>query len=188
MATKTKKRSKKSKAPMIRAKRSVVVRKPTPNPEGNIFWPDRVDHVKAIAARGLTDDEMAVMMGVSESLLDSWKKFYPEFNKAIEEGRTLPDQQVIEALHRNAVGYTRTTDVVVRGRKGAEVIEAEIYYPGETAAQRYWLNNRQPKNWKERQAHDVQSKSANVHAHVTAESKQHVINSIINLITPQPDK
>jgi hypothetical protein len=190
VAKKTRKKSEKKKRTtgsklIIRGRKTPPVRAV---PEGgNIFWPDRIDHVKAIAMRGLDDSEMAVMMGVSDGLMESWRKYYPEFNKAIEEGRALPDQEVIAALHRNAVGYEREQDVVVRGRKGAMVLTTKVYYPGETAAQRYWLNNRQPKNWKERHDHAIGGKGPDQPVHLKAETKVDVINSILNMITPQPD-
>ena len=141
---KHKTRKKKKHQLIIRARKTPPIRQS--DEPVNIFWPDRIDHVKAIAMRGLDDSEMAVMMGVSDKLIESWRKFYPEFNKAIEDGRALPDQEVIAALHKNAVGYEREQDVVVRGRRGAQILTTKVYYPGETAAQRYWLNNRQPKN------------------------------------------
>lgn len=186
VAKKTEKRRKKKKSQLvIRGRKAPPIRaesEPT-----NIFWPDRIDHVTAIAMKGMTDEEMASVMGVSPALLDSWRKFYPEFNKAIEDGRTLPDQQVIAALHKNAVGYEREVDVVVRGRRGAVVLQTKQYYPGETAAQRYWLNNRQPANWKERSDHAIGGKGPKEPLHIKAETKLDVINSILNMITPQPD-
>ena len=184
--TKTIKRQKKSHALVIRGKKSVPKAAAV---APAIFWPDRIDHVKAIAMRGLADNEMASILGVSEPLLNSWRKYYPEFNQAIEDGRSLPDQQVLAALHANAIGYERDQDVVVRTRRGSEIVTAKVFYPGETAAQRYWLNNRAPKYWKDRSSHDVSSKNLNLNANaaVKPETKDQVINSIINLITPQPD-
>jgi hypothetical protein len=185
VAKKTRRRRKNRRDVIIRGKKTPPIK--SPEDPVNIFWPDRVDHVKAIAARGMDDTEMAVMMGVSPALLESWRKFYPEFNKAIEDGRALPDQEVIAALHKNAVGYERDTDVVVRTRRGAQIVTAKVFYPGETAAQRYWLNNRVPKYWRDRQEHAIGGQGKDNPVHLKSETKLDVINSIINMIAPRPD-
>ena len=165
------------------ARRAVPVQVPT-----TIFWPDRVDHVRAIAMRGYTDDEMAEVMGVSSDLLASWKAYYPALAKAIEEGRTKADAEVVAALHRNATGYTRTQDEVVRSRRGAEVITIDKYYPGETSAQKYWLSNRNPSHWGEKMQLGGDRSPGASPISVKVETKNDIINSLLNMIQPQPDK
>jgi len=158
---------------------------PSSVPE-QIFWPDRIDHVKAIAMRGVTDAEMAALMGVSPTLLESWKNYYPTLSKAIEEGRTFADAQVVAALHSNAIGYERESDEVVRTRRGAEVVTIKKFYPGETAAQKYWLQNRKPLEWdRATSVHVSTPKGQSIH--VKMETKNDVINSILNMIQPRPD-
>lgn len=130
---------------------------------------------------------MAVMLGVSPALFDSWRKFYPEFNRAVEDGRALPDQEVIAALHKNAVGYEREQDVVVKTRRGAQIVTTKVFYPGETAAQRYWLNNRVPKYWRDRQEHAIGGQGKENPVHIKSESKTEIINSLLNMIVPRPD-
>lgn len=152
-----------------------------------IYWPDRIDYVKAVAAQGLSDTEMAQYLGVSADLLDSWKAYYPLFAKAIEEGRSQADVEVIQALHKNAVGYTYETDVVVRSRAGADVITAEKYMPPDTNAQKFWLANRSAA-WRQGQNLNIGGQSGKpVEVKVDAETKMMVIHSILNMITPRPD-
>lgn len=152
-----------------------------------IYWPDRIDHVKAIAMRGLSDAEMAAVMGVSDVLFDSWKAFYPAFAKAIDDGRTLPDAQVIAALHKNAIGYDYETDEVVRTRKGAQVVTVKKHFPAETAAQKFWLSNRAPAHWNVPQVHAIGGRGKENPLHVSQETKLMVMHSILNMITPRPD-
>lgn len=171
-----------------RTKRQILASKkttPVQVPQ-DIFWPDRLDHVKAIAMRGLTDDEMAPLMGISESLLASWKAYYPTFAKAIDEGRTTADAQVVAALHANAVGYDYETDEVVRSRRGAEVVTVKKRFLGETQAQKYWLSNRDSRHWNTTQPISVHTPKGES-LRVRNESKDEVINSILNLIRPKPD-
>lgn len=149
-----------------------------------IFWPDRIDHVKAIAMRGMTDDEMAAVMGVTPDLLQSWKAYYPTLAKAIDEGRTIADANVVQALYHNCVGFDYETDEVVRSRRGAEVVTVKKHVPGETQAQKYWLQNRKT-DWNGAQKMHVSTPKGEA---VRVESKNDVINSILNMIRPQPDE
>lgn len=185
MATKIRKKIRKGRTParQIRAKglKSTPVRV-----EQDIFWPDRLDHVKAIAMRGLTDDEMATMLGISPSLLQSWKAYYPTFAEAIDKGRTTADAQVVAALHANAIGYDYETDEVVRTRRGAEVVTVKKRFPAETQAQKYWLSNRQKEHWNAATPLHLSSPKGES-LHIKSETKNDVINSILNLISPKPD-
>lgn len=159
------------------------VQKPGP---ADIYWPDRIDYVKAIAAQGLTDLEMAVYLGIKPELLDSWKAYYPLFNQAIEEGRSKADVEVIQALHKNAVGFTYTTDEVVRTRRGADVVQVDKYALPDTNAQKFWLTNRSS-NWRQGQSVNVGGQRGGSPIEITVESKMQVIHSILNMITPRPD-
>jgi hypothetical protein len=132
----------------------------------------------------MTDDEMAGVMGVSAELLASWKAYYPAMSKAIEEGRMVSDAEVVAALHRNAVGYSKTTDEVVRTRRGAQVVQVDKYFPAETAAQKYWLQNRAPSHWNGAQRVSLSTPKGEA---VRVENKSDIINSLLNMIRPQPD-
>ena len=135
----------------------------------------------------MTDSEMAQFLGVSDKLLDSWKIYYPLFNKAIEEGRSQADLEVIHALHKNAVGYDYTTDEVVRTRRGAQVVTVTKHMPAETNAQKFWLSNRNPAQWNVPSQVSLGGRGKENPLHVSAETKAMVIHSILNLITPRPD-
>jgi len=153
-----------------------------------LFLPDYPDQVMAIAMQGLTDDEMAALFGISGDLLQSWKEYYPSFSEAIEKGRTLADGQVLQALYKNAVGYEYETDEIVKTRSGAHVLTVRKKYLPETAAQKFWLENRQPENWGRKAHLTLGSKPGQPMAlAVKAETKMEIINSILGMISPQPD-
>jgi hypothetical protein len=190
MAKRRKKHSKKPTKLSVHAPRngtSKALRNTPALVPDTIFWPDRVDHIKAIALRGYSDAEMAAVLGVSEQLLDSWKAYYPNFAKAIDEGRTHADAQVVAALHANAIGYERDVDEVVRTRKGAQVVTVSKYYPGDTSAQKFWLQNRQKEHWNAAQNVAIGGRGKDNPIHIDQETKAMVIHSILNLITPRPD-
>ena len=52
------------------------------------FPPDHLDIVRAIALRGMSDTEMADVFGYHQADIKAWKKLYPSFKEAVEEGRT----------------------------------------------------------------------------------------------------
>jgi len=157
--------------------------------ESTTFLPDFPDQVKAIAMRGLSDDEMAAVFGISPNLIQNWKAFYPSFAEAIEQGRSHADARVVQALFDNCIGYDYDEDVIVGGKFGADVLTVTKRKLGETSAQKYWLDNRQPQNWGQKvQIGGDRSPGAKpVGVAVRDETKQEVINSILNLVHPQPD-
>lgn len=153
----------------------------------DVYWPDQIDQVRAIAAQGLDDEEMAIFLGIKPELYESWKAYYPTFARAIEEGRTNPDAEVLAALYKNATGYDYETEEVVRTRHGGEVIAVTKRFPGETNAQKFWLQNRQRTFWNAPSTVQLTGKKGAAPIDIKQETKLDVINSILNMIRPQPD-
>lgn len=167
---------------------------------GAVFLPDHLDQVRAVAMRGLTDDEMAGVFGISSDLLASWRAFYPEFNKAIEEGRTVADRNVVAALYTAATGLDgqgqrvrlrkqKTVRVGDKDFHEYEVVELEEDLPPDVQAQRYWLDNRQPAHWgtKLQIGGDRSPGAKPLGVGLRDETKSEIIASILNLIKPKPD-
>lgn len=136
--------------------------------------------------RGLSDDEMAAMFGISPHLIESWKEFYPTFAKAIEEGRTAADAKVVQALYDNAVGFEHESDEVVKTRTGAHVVTVRKFYRGDTAAQKFWLENRS-QHWRQQRNSRVAVGGDPALPGIKVETKMEVINSILSMIAPRPD-
>lgn len=153
----------------------------------DIYWPDKIDVVRAIAAQGLDDMEMAKFLGVKPELYESWKAYYPTFARAIDDGRTHPDAEVLAALYKNAVGYDYETDEVVRTRHGGEVLRVTKRFPGETQAQKFWLQNRQKPLWNAPSTVQLTGQKGAAPIEIKQETKNDVINSILNMIKPRPD-
>lgn len=192
MATKTRRRKSKKSATALRheaANKAIKAKKKArfqlPAKSEPVYWPDHVDEVKAIAMTGMSDDEMAIALGVKPDLWESWKAFYPGFAKAIDEGRSRPDAEVVAALYKNAIGFEYEEDEVVRTRKGAQVIRVQKRFLPETGAQKFWLTNRKPE-WRQGQNVNLGGQKGNP-VKVQQETKAMVIHSILNLIRPQPD-
>lgn len=153
------------------------------------YLPAVPDVIKVIAMQGYTDDELAMMFGLDPRVVNGWRKMYPSFDKAIEEGRSLADLQVIEALHKKAVGYSYKDEVVIRARGKSTIAKVKRRVEPETNAIKFWLSNRDPERWSDRTHHQVTGKKGEppVQAGVKSETKMELISSILSLIQPKPD-
>lgn len=117
------------------------------------------------ARDGLIDKQIAHNMGIGASTLREWKGTFPEVAEALRKGKEVVDREVENALFKSAIGYTQTIRKPVKvrdveydpetGRKIREVerwvaVEEEIHVPPQVTAQIFWLKNRKPDQWREK--------------------------------------
>lgn len=107
--------------------------------------------VYKLALLGATDKEMADFFEVAESTFYLWKTEYPKFSEAIKKGKRVANTKVAESLFKRANGYSHP-DVDIK------VIENKIVttklikrYPPDTTAAIFWLKNREPELWRDKQ-------------------------------------
>lgn len=114
---------------------------------------------------GATDEELGRLFDVSESTINNWKLEHPKFLESIKAGREDADAKVSASLYQRALGYSHPdTDIrVVEG----EIVKTKIIkkFPPSEVAAIFWLKNRQKKNWRDKQEHDVE-----VHGNMTVET------------------
>lgn len=117
------------------------------------------DEAKKIARLGATDAEIADFFGVDVRTVYRWKNAYPEFSQALKVGKDEADDRVERSLYQKAVGYEQE-EVKIFMPAGAG---GPVYAPytakiaPDTTAAIFWLKNRRPAEWRDRQevAHDV---------------------------------
>lgn len=113
------------------------------------------DVVKLLSRKGFIDPEIAFVLGVSKTTLNNWKKRDPDFFAALNDWKQEANERVERALFERAVGYSHpeTKAQWVNDENGGrwETITMEKYYPPETGAACFWLKNRSPEEWKDRQ-------------------------------------
>lgn len=100
---------------------------------------------------GATDKQLAEFFDIAESTLNNWKVAHPKFVESIKKGKQLADAEVASSLYHRAMGYEHP-EVKVFNNQG-EIITYDCvkhYAPDPTAAI-FWLKNRQPKNWRDKQ-------------------------------------
>ncbi|RAJ28880.1 hypothetical protein [Pedobacter cryoconitis] len=100
---------------------------------------------------GAVDAELAKYFEISESALNVWKKEFPSFMESIKKGKETADATVASKLFQRANGYQHP-DVDIKMFEG-EIIETKLtkHYPPDTTAAIFWLKNRQPKKWRDKQ-------------------------------------
>lgn len=153
-----------------------------------LFLPDHLDQVRAIAMRGITEKQMAEVFDIHPRQIGLWKRQYPTFKAAIEDGYTDADAAVLSAVYQSAVGYTHDEEKIFQW--DGDIIRADTvkhYKPDMTAA-KLWLTNRQREHWKDRQ-HTSVSGGVNDNSPIGLrdETRREVMSSILALIQPKPD-
>lgn len=89
--------------------------------------PDGLLLLEGWARDGLTDEQIAHNMGIVTSTLYDWKKKYSEISEALKKGKEVVDIEVENALLKSAL-------------------------EGNITAQIFWLKNRKPNRWREKQS------------------------------------
>lgn len=112
------------------------------------------EHAKAAAKLcklGATDAQLADFFEVAVSTIALWKVQHKEFSDAIKVPKAEADERVEQSLYRRAMGYEH--DEVDIRVVGGELVKTDIrrYYPPDSTAMIFWLKNRKPTEWRDKQ-------------------------------------
>lgn len=111
-----------------------------------------LEQVKILAEKGFTDEEMSEFFKVARKTWHNWKIEHPEFNEGLSDWKKAADGKVERALYERAVGYQHPEDKIFVGRDGRPLIVPTVkHYPPESVAGIFWLKNRRPNEWKDKQ-------------------------------------
>ena len=103
------------------------------------------------ARDGLTDEQIATNAGIATATLYEWKKWYPEVSEALKRGKEVVDIQVENALLKRALGYTYTETKKESTAEGVRITTTIKEVVPDTTAQIFWLKNRRPDRWRDKQ-------------------------------------
>ena len=105
-----------------------------------------------LARKGATLAEMGQELGVSIRTVENWMDQHPEFKEAIQRGKSSDVEAVESALLKLALGFTFTEEKIVGNQpENREIIKIQKYLPPNVNAIRFYLTNRKPEDWKEKQ-------------------------------------
>lgn len=123
---------------------------------------DGLTKVKGWAKSGLTDEQIAHNMGIAYSTFRKWRDDYGALSAALKKGKEVVDFEVESALHQSALGYyveeKETLIEEVDGRRKQKVRKLKKWVPANTTAQIFWLKNRKPADWRDKQETEVTGK------------------------------
>ena len=107
---------------------------------------------------GLTDAQIAHNMGIGLTTLKEWKKKYPTIATILKKTKDVVDKEVENALYKSAMGYDyeEITEELRFDRKLGDykmvvTKRAKKHMPPNTASIIFWLKNRKPEIWKDKQ-------------------------------------
>lgn len=104
------------------------------------------------ARDGLTDEQVAKNMGISVKTLFNWKTSYLPILQALKKGKEVVDYEVENALLSSAL-------------------------EGNTTAQIFWLKNRRPDKWRDKQKEETDKTALDKLDNILNEIKEDAIRS-----------
>lgn len=117
-----------------------------------IYRPEYAKQAAQLIADGKNQKQCQEFFNVSSATWANWKKIYPEFLESLEESLAGKIKKVEDKLYRRCLGYTyiQTTKAIEKTCDGKEKHtkkEIERHILGDVMAQKFFLINRDPKNW-----------------------------------------
>lgn len=124
--------------------------------------PEGLLQLESWARNGLTDEQIALNIGINRRTLTDWKSKYTPISLTLKKGKEVIDIQVENALLKRALGYNFTEVTRERivdydektGEKTGSHIEVTKEVTKEVqpdvTAQIFWLKNRKPQDWRDR--------------------------------------
>lgn len=107
------------------------------------------------ARDGLTDEQIAKNMGISAKTLWDWKNKHSNICNALKKGKEVVDYEVENALLSSAL-------------------------EGNTTAQIFWLKNRRPDKWRDKQKEETDTMALNKLDNILKEIKDDALRSTKN--------
>lgn len=107
------------------------------------------DAMLALYEKGRTDNQVAKAIGVTPRTLRNWRGKHPSFGVIVKDFKNIADEMVVGSLFQRAVGYTHPEEKIFCTKDGAIVrAKTKKHYPPDVQAALRWLENRQPKKWR----------------------------------------
>lgn len=121
-------------------------------------WKDEFLRIAEHACKlGATDQELADMLEVSIRTINYWRAKKPEFAKALKAGKESADERVERSLYMKATGYEQDAVKIFMPAGAESPVYAEYRekVAPDTTACIFWLKNRRPDLWRDKQQTEV---------------------------------
>lgn len=120
--------------------------------------PEGLIKIEGWARDGLTNEQIAGNMGITRETLRVWSNKYTVISATLKRGKEVIDRQVENALLKRALGYqynevtqekTWSDELGKYETLVTKIVTKEVN--PDTTAQIFWLKNRKPKEWRDKQ-------------------------------------
>lgn len=132
-----------------------------------------LDKITEWAANGLSVQQMANNISITRTTLYDWMNKNTNISNAIKKGREQSDEEVENALFKRATGYSYRE--ITEEDKGGNMQVTKIitkHMPAEVGAMVFWLKNRKPNEWRDKQGIAFEGDVENVPNFADAFEKQ----------------
>tara|TARA_B100001063_G_C16779142_1_gene569387 strand:- start:13351 stop:13866 length:516 start_codon:yes stop_codon:yes gene_type:complete len=124
----------------------------TKNGRPTKYKKEYAEQAKKLCEKGFTDKDLADFFDVTEQTINNWKGDHPLFFESIKSAKKYSDDLVVQSLYNRAIGYTLTEEREEKSdTSGTKSVKVNKQIAGDTTAQIFWLKNRQPKEWRDKQ-------------------------------------
>lgn len=100
---------------------------------------------------GAKDAELATFFEVDEATINRWKIKHTEFCESLKRGKEEADATIADSLFHRARGYSHTETKVFQHQGSLITYDVIKHYPPDPTSMIFWLKNRQPKRWRDKQ-------------------------------------
>jgi hypothetical protein len=130
------------------------------------------EQIKKLCRLGATNKQIADIWDVSEAILKVWLNEYPELLASLKKGKDESDACIANSLYHRAKGYEHPAEEIFC--KDGEVTRVDIikHYPPDTLACIYWLKNRQPEKWSDREGKEEKQLPEDVSVIIEADTDE----------------
>lgn len=110
-----------------------------------------IPQAEKLCRLGATDEEVADFFEVDVRTIYRWKGGNEKFCQALKSGKEMADERVERSLYARALGY-KHDEVDIRVIDNVLVKTPIVkHYPPDTTAGIFWLKNRRPGEWRDKQ-------------------------------------
>lgn len=130
--------------------------------------------IEGWARDGLTDEQIAKNMGITKKTIYEWKKKYGDICDSLKRGKEVVDREVENALLKRALGYTYN-EVTQEANEFGELAVSKVVtkqVSPDVTAQIFWLKNRKPKEWRDKQEVEHSGGITNTILNLTPEERK----------------
>lgn len=130
------------------------------------YKPEYDEQALKLCRLGATDKELADFFKATEQTINNWKIDHPSFFESLKVGKDEHDTKKVEgALLSRALGVTLKETKVMGGGGDDEdpsAIETIKEIPPDSTACIFWLKNRNPDRWRDKQEQVIEERKVSI--------------------------